>query len=62
VLSRKLHTHMAVLRRSETGRVAVDLLHGDFWGLILGSLGKARISVRYDTQISEHATASQERR
>jgi hypothetical protein len=36
VLSRKFHTRMAVLRRSESGRVAVDLLHDDFWGLILG--------------------------
>jgi hypothetical protein len=47
MLSRKLHTRMAVLRRSESGRLAVDLLHGDFWGLILGRQNVHFSTIRY---------------
>jgi hypothetical protein len=56
VLSRKLHARMAVLRLNESGRGAVDLLQGDFWGLILGR--QSAHFRQYNTQISEHATAN----
>jgi hypothetical protein len=47
VLSRKPHARMAVLRRSEPGRVAIDLLLGYLKSS--SKVGKARISVQYDT-------------
>jgi hypothetical protein len=47
---------MVDFRHSESERVAKDLLHGYFWGLILR--GESADSGTYGTQISEYATVA----
>jgi hypothetical protein len=56
VIGRKPHARIVDVRHSESKRVAKDLLHGYFWGLI--SRGESADSGTYGTQISEYATVT----